>query len=34
MLRRHRQDSSPIVCVHLRLGEQVSGTVVFAILHQ
>jgi hypothetical protein len=33
LLRRRRQDSSPIVGVHQRPGEQVSGTVVFAILH-
>jgi hypothetical protein len=29
-----RQDSNPIVRVHLRPGEQVPGTVVFAILHR
>jgi hypothetical protein len=34
LLRRCRQDSNPIVRVHLRPGEQVSGTVVFAILHR
>jgi hypothetical protein len=33
MCRRH-QDSNPIVHVHLRPSEQVSGTVVFAILHR
>jgi hypothetical protein len=31
---RRRQDSNPIVRVHLRPGEQVSGTVVFVILHR
>jgi hypothetical protein len=31
--RRHCQDSNPIICVHQRSGEQVSGTV-FAILHR
>jgi hypothetical protein len=34
LLRRRRQDSNPIVRVHLRPGEQVSGTVIFAILHR
>jgi hypothetical protein len=34
ILCRRRQDSSPIVGVHQRPGEQVSGTVVFAILHR
>jgi hypothetical protein len=34
LLRRRRQDSNLIVRVHLRPGEQVSGTVVFAILHR
>jgi hypothetical protein len=34
LLRRRRQDSSPIVRVHLRPGEQVSETVIFVILHQ
>jgi hypothetical protein len=34
LLRHRRQDSSSIVRVHLRPGEQVSGIVVFAILHR
>jgi hypothetical protein len=33
LLRHRRQDSNPIVRVHLRHGEQVSGTIIFAILH-
>jgi hypothetical protein len=33
LLCRRRQDSNPIVHVYLRPGEQVSGTVVFAMLH-
>jgi hypothetical protein len=31
LLRRRRQDSSPIVRVHQRPGEQASGTVVFSL---
>jgi hypothetical protein len=34
LLCRHRQDSNPIVRVHLRPGEQVSETIVFVILHR
>jgi hypothetical protein len=34
LLCHRRQDSNPIVRVHLRLGEQVSGTVAFAILYR